>query len=379
MRNMKTVPYDGMFSLSASSPKWVRNAQGHLVEVPAGQPAWAYDPVTSQPLGQRIEPVEASNLIRRSEDMGPAFWTAGGAASVQVDQLTAPDGTQTMDLVTVGPTGADIFYQATNVFDPLVRVEPSFFCDPNGEIGRLRLTTTSGGSNDQQGGWDIDLSLVNVGDRITRKHPAVTITQEFVTSSDSPGRIGMLFRSPDNVVLAVGIWGCQIESGENSSSYISTFDAASTRAADIATIENVDTAEWYGAAEGAFLIEFSNLQLDLSSTSFLLSDTGNIRWFYATTNGALRCYDGENLLSAGVSLIDAGTIRAVVTWDSSTMKLLATGGIVQSGPHNGNLGAGTKVDLFSLNVTSVNLSELRSRKYLLSDDEMHAWVNGGAS
>lgn len=61
MRNMKTVNYDGMFTLSAPSPKWVWDKSGQLVEVPAGQPAWDHDPVTGEPLGQLIEAVEATN------------------------------------------------------------------------------------------------------------------------------------------------------------------------------------------------------------------------------------------------------------------------------------------------------------------------------
>lgn len=66
MRNLKTVNYDEMFTLSAQSPKWVWNAQGQLVEIPAGQPAFGYDRFTGEPLGQIVESVGATNVLLNS-------------------------------------------------------------------------------------------------------------------------------------------------------------------------------------------------------------------------------------------------------------------------------------------------------------------------
>lgn len=128
MRNLKTVNYDEMFTLSAPSPKWVWNAQGQLVEVPAGQPAWDHDPVTGEPLGQRIESAEATNLLLNS--FAPATQTVSvsdattytlsvyGSGSAEITaggSGTATDGspltfTTTGTSVTVTVTGTlDVF------------------------------------------------------------------------------------------------------------------------------------------------------------------------------------------------------------------------------------------------------------------------------
>jgi hypothetical protein len=128
MRNMKTVPYDGMFTLSAPSPKWVWNAQGQLVEAPAGQPAFGYDRFTGEPLGQIIEAVDATNVLLNS--FAPATQTVSvsdattytlsvyGSGSAEITaggSGTAMDGspltfTTTGTSVTVTVTGTlDVF------------------------------------------------------------------------------------------------------------------------------------------------------------------------------------------------------------------------------------------------------------------------------
>ena len=73
MRNMKTVNYDEMFTLSAPSPKWVWNKERVLVEVPAGQPAYDHDPLTGEPLGQRLEH-EENNVLPDSNDLTANDW-----------------------------------------------------------------------------------------------------------------------------------------------------------------------------------------------------------------------------------------------------------------------------------------------------------------
>ena len=47
--------YSDLFTFTSGSPKNVWNAQGQLITVPAGSPAFDYDPATGIALGQRIE------------------------------------------------------------------------------------------------------------------------------------------------------------------------------------------------------------------------------------------------------------------------------------------------------------------------------------
>lgn len=124
--------YSDIITLSAPSPKWVWNAQGQLVEVPAGQPAFGYDRFTGEPLGQIIESVDATNVLLNS--FAPATQTVSvsdattytlsvyGSGSAEITaggSGTATDGspltfTTTGTSVTVTVTGSlDVFQLET--------------------------------------------------------------------------------------------------------------------------------------------------------------------------------------------------------------------------------------------------------------------------
>ncbi len=85
----RLVKYDKAISLSAPSPKLVWNAQGQLVQIPAGQPAWDHDPVTGEPLGQLIESVEATNQVQWSEDL--TNWVNPVGVTVETDHAGGPE------------------------------------------------------------------------------------------------------------------------------------------------------------------------------------------------------------------------------------------------------------------------------------------------
>lgn len=61
------VAYDVALDLAVQSTKWVYNAEGTLVEVPAGEPAYQHDPVTGEPLGQLIEEQRTNEFLQSTE------------------------------------------------------------------------------------------------------------------------------------------------------------------------------------------------------------------------------------------------------------------------------------------------------------------------
>ena len=125
MRNMKTVSFDQLITLSRPSPKWVWNAQGQLIEVPANQPAYNHDPVTGEPLGLDVE-TAATNLLLNSD--APATQIVGvtdattytlsvygsGSAEITVGGVgTATDGAP----LTFTTTGASVEVAVTGSLD----------------------------------------------------------------------------------------------------------------------------------------------------------------------------------------------------------------------------------------------------------------------
>ena len=298
MSNMKTVPYDGMFTLSAPSPKWVWNAQGQLVEVPAGQPAWDHDPVTGEPLGQRLEG-EATNLLLNS------FTPATQAVSVS-------DAT-TYTLSVYGSGSAEI---------------------------------TAGGSGTATDGSP--LTFTTTGTSVT-----VTVT----------GTLDVF----------------QLETGSAATSPIETTGSAVTRAADVATIENVDTAAWFDDQEFTifwhYRIRTENIGTGSSSVSLCIRPDGpvgyddaigiygNNRWYiYGLGNGFIGPIDSETKLAFSIksdrTLIYANGTLLEEILGNAVINLQAAGRITVSlGRFQGEL---YDCRTFKRALTAAELQELTS-------------------
>ena len=84
------------FTSSGTSSKWVYNAAGVLVNVPAGTLAIDYDPVTHAARGLLCEPA-ATNIHPQSNDLS-ALNLENGTATL--NNQTGPDGTLTVDTYT---------------------------------------------------------------------------------------------------------------------------------------------------------------------------------------------------------------------------------------------------------------------------------------
>jgi len=125
MRNMKTVNFDQLITLSRPSPKWIWNAQGQLVEVAANQPAYNHDPVTGEALGFDVEPA-ATNLLLNSD--APATQTVAvsdattytlsvyGSGSAEITVGGAGTATEGAPL-TFTTTGASVEVTVTGSLD----------------------------------------------------------------------------------------------------------------------------------------------------------------------------------------------------------------------------------------------------------------------
>jgi hypothetical protein len=104
---------DGTAFASRSSSKWVFDANGTIVQVPANVAALDYDPVTRVSRGVSLE-AGATNLFLRSAEFDQSSW-AKTAVSVAANAVTAPDGTAGMDTITHTSTSTALT-QATAAF-----------------------------------------------------------------------------------------------------------------------------------------------------------------------------------------------------------------------------------------------------------------------
>ncbi len=171
----------------------------------------------------------ATNEQLYSQEFDNAAWLKRGTAAVVANDAVAPDGTTTMDKLTVGANGVDDIRMVlgAGTFSNSVPISPSFFINPVSTTGNISLRQVNGGAT--LGRWTIDLSLVSDGDRITKNHPAVTEVVVWVSKSDGNG--GLLF-SADSGTKSFQVWGAQLEEADDPSSYIKAEAVAVTRAQD---------------------------------------------------------------------------------------------------------------------------------------------------
>jgi hypothetical protein len=260
--------WGAQLSDSASLDPYVYNPVAAPSNVAYYGPRFDYSPTTLQPLGLLIEE-QRTNLAWPSADFSGASWTRTNIAPV-AGSVTAPDGSV---------CGA---YAST---------------DPSSILKRLRfnLLTTAAGAytwsiflragtedscafNVQDGtGSNGAVMSVRLTDGVITTGPSVYGTATGPTASVQPAGNGFYRISISaNFVSAVtqiqailtwdlnGVsattgtlfpWGAQLEAGSFPTSYIPTTTAATTRAADVATMIGDNFSNWYNQSEGTLYVE----------------------------------------------------------------------------------------------------------------------------
>ena len=258
--------YEDLFTLSAPSPKWVWNAQGQLIQVPAGQPAWDHDPVTGQPLGQRLEPEDTNGHTNGQLDIAVSDYTITDANDPYL-----PDAkilTADVQHTTAGHTSLNDVYPfgsggGSNQGLRVIYVK-------EGMSRYVGLRTSSGPDGftfDLLNGEVLQDSVQGEITTHTRKlaggwwelaflrpwGPAVR-NQYFVGFGSSVSGLTITAEIGDQITLAYP----SMYDTNNSTppSIIKTNGSAVTRSADVVTIQNVDTAEWFDADAFTIFMEF---------------------------------------------------------------------------------------------------------------------------
>lgn len=333
MRNMKTVPYEDMFTLSAPSPKWVWNAQGQLVEVPAGQPAWDHDPVTGQSLGQLVEAIEKttycntdiSNNARSiygsiSEVPNPRI-PGGGYYKSTCDTHGSPPGfrTDVNGRAKIGQTDSRYIIVSPGDFDQISLTIYGFESSTSIIFNFQTMDTEIGNSGDR-----VDpLIFESVGGElylIGVTTPGNTDTYTLFGAQGShvdgsPALVGesFFFALP------------QVISGTDLSSFIYNETTGNMVRSEDAMNANTSFAEQYDPAQGWMLIDYDrqgvSSGLNFSTTTLNANNADSIQ----IIDNEPRVLYGSSIVSRGFLSSVEGHHKVLFKWENGTIKIFGDG------------------------------------------------------
>jgi len=347
------VEFSDLFTFARASTKNVFGPDGKLVTVPEGEPAYAYDPVTREPLGIWIEDT-ATNVLPKNRALDT--WLNAGQEVVVTPGETAPDGTPTaFKLAGIGGTSyrlTELLGQATVIGNMYTA---SFWCygiaDPS-VPGNYRIYNPASGNteffNDQVvvGEW----RFVEIASEATAESTAF----QFLMLEGE----------------CCKIWFPQFEGGPVATSRILTEADPVTRAADVMTLEDLANADWFNDT----MTWVMDLTLAYPSTqAFLLTDGTRDRIFSLIgSNNRYGMYDGDTTTTYEASLTPVAGERRVLAAAynplTGEMKICAGGAVVKV-PYNGSFGSLNSLSVFT-NGAIGTLHSLRAKRGYATDTEM---------
>ena len=255
------VGFEDIVTFTRSTGGGRFNAQGQYEWVGPDEPRIDYDPLTGECLGLLVEE-KRTNLLLRSSKFDNAYWDKSNTF-VTPNATLAPDGSLTADLLmSVDSSGVNVFVHARRYF-PADDLQKTFsiYVKQSSTHAYVGISDVSGSVfvfDMSNGVFISDMSsLDGYGSELT----AMGFWRIWVTSTQSAnGYYGVIpcnaagseFYAPDGTEQ-VYVWGAQLEAGAFPTSYIPTEGAQVTRAADIASVNEL--SPWYNSDEGSFIVE----------------------------------------------------------------------------------------------------------------------------
>jgi hypothetical protein len=235
------------------------SARGLIETVASGAPRIDYDPVSLACRGLLIEE-QRTNLLAYSQDFDNGAWSKT-RATVAANATTAPDGTITADKL-VEDSSANTSHYLFSTFSASAQTYTFsvYLKDAGRSWAKLVLSTGSSGAmfNLATGakgvvsdGYTSDITPAGNGwyrCSVTTTATAATWYAE-VDIGEADNDIGYTGGGTSGIYL----WGAQLEAGAFPTSYIPSGGAATTRAADVATMTGANFSSWYRQDEGSFV------------------------------------------------------------------------------------------------------------------------------
>lgn len=269
-------PFASFITFTRSTTASYIGADGLLKTAAINEPRIEYDPITGECKGLLVEESRA-NLLTYSEAFDNAAW-GKTRASVNINVLTAPDGTVTSDKLIEDATASISHLVAQNAnITANTQYTLSVFAKA-GQRSKLRVYPSSSASWSSPQAVDFDIAngivingageIKDIGNGWYRC--SIPATAGAVNAVGGIG-IQLLDDSGSDTYTGDGtsglyIWGAQLEAGSFPTSYIKTAASAVTRSADNASVTGANFSSWYRRDEGTILAGYRGLSLKWMGT-----------------------------------------------------------------------------------------------------------------
>ena len=330
----ETTTFDLLHTLTRATSKYVFNERGVLVEVPAGQPAFSYDPLTGEALGIDIEGsrtnynphstnFDSVSIVKRGVTLTDTGQTVFGG--LRVLELREVDG------ASIPRLQADFAqFNTINVSSWIAKAgdNDQFRIRLNGAIATTaNFDLTSGvASFVTADSGNIGVGMKHLGDGWYLCWYSGAVgggVSHYITQQSSTGS------STRSILLAEYN---NLEVGSFPTSYIPTAGTTVTRAADICTIENINASDWWNPNEGTFVVEFDVSRLGDVGIPRILGtqeDAGSV--FISAPDMALlidsRAFGGS-LTSTPAGLVNKGINKIAISLSSQGLRYSVNGSVI---------------------------------------------------
>jgi hypothetical protein len=255
------VAISSLLSCSRASQKWVRTSTGVLT-------TFANNALPYTDLGLLPE-AAATNVCLHSQGINTTNWTTSSNIVASDNNLAAPDGTTTAELITDANTGTTVqVYAGRNVTVSGAGTHcASVYVKAGTNVTRLRISTLSfdaGATADTY--FDLTNGTVSLKGANHSDAQILALANGwhlcwvvFSTTTDLAGAIRLAMGTSNVTTIASDgtksfyLWQAQVEAGSRPSSPILTTTGSVTRPADIITFADLT---WFSGTADSFYAEW---------------------------------------------------------------------------------------------------------------------------
>jgi hypothetical protein len=328
---------------TATTTQPITRYQRQLKTAAANEWPREFDPVTGECLGRSVWEAR-TNLLLRSEEFDNAAWVKT-RSSITANQIIAPDGTVTADLLVPDTSNNSHFIgQAASFISGSTytlsavayaagydHIRLAFGSESFPATGRCAsFNVSSGAVGETQSG--VTAQIQSLGGSyyrcsITAVATSTGVSNVFINSQNVDSAASATFIGDG--VSGARIWGAQLEAGAFASPYTKTVAAQVTRLADSAVMTGVNFSSWFNPEQGTLVVDatpFANgapMQIDdgtLNNRIFATVRTTTGSGGAVVTNGSIQADMG--------SFSTTGDQRASMSYKTNDFKATINGAAV---------------------------------------------------